>query len=645
MPALPSLTNIGLSALRAAQSSLAGTAHNIANVNTEGYSRQRVELQNARPQPLGGFNVGNGVEVRGISRLVDGALNSQLLVQTSNASHAENFLSLANRIDNVLADPNAGLSPALDDFFGAVQGVAGDPSSATQRQVLLTEAGTLSQRFGLLDERLREIDGLINADVRNSVTEINFLTGSIAELNGQIGRSAAAAGQPNDLLDQRDTVVRQLGELVSVSTVELGDGTLNVLAGAQSLVLGRETTELSVVRGTFDPNRLEVTNSSGVNITNTLRGGSLGAAFQFRDEVLDPAANGLGRVAAGLAESFNAQHRLGMDVNGSLGGDFFTSATSSVFANPTNAGGAVTAQIVDVANLTTSNYSLSADGGNAYTLTRDSDGQTFAINTGGASPFTTTEIDGFTLTITAGAATGDTFEVRPVATHAAGFGLALTSASQIAAAGPVRGEVAFGNAGTGDITGITVASVANLPLNGAPVSGTLTLTFDDTANQLTLSPDPLGEGPLAYDPSTDAGGKSFTLLGGDVSFTISGTPSNGDTFTLSHNGGGVGDNRNATALAALQNEQILDTNSASVQEAYGQLVTTVGAQTRDAQVSDSAFSALLEQARSDREQISGVNLDEEAADLLRFQQAYQASARLLTVVDDLFQTLLSAVRS
>ena len=169
-------------------------------------------------------------------------------------------------------------------------------------------------------------------------------------------------------------------------------------------------------------------------------------------------------------------------------------------------------------------------------------------------------------------------------------------------------------------------------------------TFDALNNELNLVPDPFAESPLSYTPAAESAGKTFTVLGGDVTFTVSGVPANGDTFILSHNAGGVADNRNALALAGIQLAGTLEAGTATLQEAYGQLITSVGVQTRGAQITGETFSSLLEQAQADRESTAGVNLDEEAADLIRFQQAYQAAARVVTIADSLFQTVLDAVR-
>ena len=366
----------------------------------------------------------------------------------------------------------------------------------------------------------------------------------------------------------------------------------------------------------------------------------------MRSRLLDPADNALGRIAAGITEAFNAQHRLGVDANGNLGGDFFSVTAPSVAPHQLNSGGTATAAIADIGGITTSNYLLTFDGGNAYTLTRESDGQTFAIDTGGASPFTTSTIDGFQLTITAGAAVGDSFKVRPAGNNAGAMALGIASGAQVASAAPVTLESSFTNLGSGNIDQVNVASVTNLPLTGAPVNGSLQVTFNATTNQLTLVPDPLGEGPLSYDPSTDASGVQFSVLGGDT--LNSGSAECPATVILSPS---------TTTRAGLEtaitemfsNWQVSRTRRCSKAPACLFRAHTNYWWPRRAhkpvmQKSPARRSTDCSISPSKTAAVSGVNLDEEAADLLRYQQYYQASTQLIAAVDSLFQTLIDAVR-
>jgi len=379
-------------------------------------------------------------------------------------------------------------------------------------------------------------------------------------------------------------------------------------------------------------------------VTNSISGGVLGGLLNFQAQMLEPTRNDLGRLAIGLADTFNAQHRLGLNLDNEINTDFFNLAIPEVLplaSAPNN----VTASIVDPAALTTSNYSLVFNGGNSYTLTRLSDGQTTSIDTGGTSPFTTATIDGFTLTITAGAAVNDQYIIRPTVNGARDIGINVTDPNKIAAAGPLGSAVATNasglpiNSGTGVIGPVSVSSVTGLPLVSA-----ITLTFDAATNQFSISSPP--GGTLAYNPATDSGGKQFTIsAAGNATFTLSGVPANGDQFVIQNNTGADGDNRNALALSNLQSSRLLLNGTASYQDTYGQLVADAGTLARQAEISTEALGALLTQATEAQQSVSGVNLDEEAADMLRFQQAYQAAAQMISVADTLFQSLLQSARS
>ena len=297
-----------------------------------------------------------------------------------------------------------------------------------------------------------------------------------------------------------------------------------------------------------------------------------------------------------------------------------------------------------MADVTTSDYTLRFDGGTAYTLFRDSDGASFAIDTGGAPVYTAPAVDGITLQITVGATAGDRFSVRPTAFAARDISMAINSTDAIAAASPVRAEVSIGNIGNAAMSLDAVGAAVNLPLSGPPASADIVLTFDALTDTYLLVPDPLGEGPLAFDPTIDGAGRSYALLGGDITITLSGAPQNGDQLTLAHNAGAAGDNRNLLSLLDVQTTSVLDGGLASMNQALGAAIAAVGTQARNAQASEQTFAAMLDQAESARERISGVNLDEEAANLLRFQQSFQAAGELIRLSNELFQTVIGLLR-
>ena len=647
------LLGTSISGLLAFQRALSVTGHNVSNVNTPGYSRQRADLVTRPPTPSGDGFIGNGVTVNSVERIVDGFINGQMRAATAANGQLQEFYRLASQVDNLLADPQAGLAPSLQRFFGAVSDVANDPSSIPARQVLLSEAQSLADRFHYLDQRLESLRNGVNTQITNTVSEINGLASGIAAMNRDIAlASGTGAGQPpNDLLDQRDELVRQLAERVAVTTVPQDDGALNVFIGnGQTLVVGGNASRLDVVGNPYDPTRKEVAITAGPIssiVSDMLTGGTLGGALQFRNEMLDSAQNALGRTAIGLAATFNDQHRLGQDLNNALGGDFFTAIDNSSPRVLSTSAATVSVSVSDVNALTTSDYRLDYDGA-TYTVTRLSDNA--AVYSNAAFPGAIAS-EGLTFTLTAGVvAAGNSFLIQPTRTGARDIGLALSDVRRIAAAGPLRSAEATNasgvptNTGSGRIGAAMASNTTSLPL-----AANITLTFDPDAGGVGVPGFVVGGGaptPLLYNPATQGNGATLTLGGAynGISFSVSGTPATGDSFVISNNTGGVSDNRNALALADLRTQQLLGNGAATYEAAYGQLVADVGIQTHRADINRSAQQALLNRVTGERESVSGVNLDEEAANLMRFQQAYQAAAQMVAVSDTVFQTLLGVVR-
>ena len=645
------LLGTSISGLLAFQRALAVTGQNVSNAATDGYSRQVADLVTRPPTPSGDGFIGNGVTVNTVQRMADSFITGQLNAATSSNSQLQQFYQLSSQVDNLLSDPTAGLTPALQGFFGAVQGVANDPSSTPARQVMLSQAQTLVDRFHYLDQQLGNLRSGINTQITNSVTEINNLAAGIAAVNRDIVLAqGAAGGQPaNDLLDKRDTLIKQLSAQVNVTTVAQDDGSLNVFIGTgQSLVIGQTSVPLSVVNNAYDPARKEVaitTGASSTTISDLLTGGTLGGSLQFRNQVLDGAQNALGQTAIGLAATFNAQHKLGQDLTGALGGNFFSAIDVSGPRVLTSSAATVTAAVTNVNALTTSDYRLDFNAG-TYTLTRLSDNT--AVYSGATFP-PAAAVDGLTFTLSGAPAAGDSFLIQPTRLGAGNIALALSDTSRIAAAAPIRTAVATNasgvptNIGSATISAGSVSNTSNLPLGA-----NITLTFDPNAGgagvpgfQVAGGP----PGPLLYDPATDYAGKSFGFpTYGGISFTIGGTPQTGDSFVISNNTGGATDNRNALQLAGVNDQPVLVNGTATIVSSYGQLIANVGAQTHSADVNRTTQQALLNNITSQHDSLSGVNLDEEAANMQRFQQAYQAAAQMIATANTTFQTLLTAVR-
>jgi len=638
----------GLSGLKAFKSVLNTTSHNIANAQTEGFSRQRVELDSLNPQLGGGGYIGSGVTTTSIDRIYDTFLSTQFRSSSSAASELDTYFNFATQVDSVLANQNVGLSASLQDFFNAVQAVADDPASLPARQVLLSEGGELENRFGTLDHLFNEITSQLNGSLKGNVSDINNLAENIASLNNKIVTAIGMGGgqQPNDMLDQRDLLIDKLSKLVNVNTSPQENGAVNVFIGnGQSLVLGTTHNTLAVQQKGFDVSAVDIVFTQGNNntvITQFMTGGEVGGTLRFRDEVLDPSINTLGQVATSLAFAVNKQHENGIDLDGQQGQDFFNAPV--ITPNKLAGTGSLDVVLANTENLTTSDYSLTYDG-TTYNLTRLSDNTSFSITNGNT-------VDGLTFDLS-GVANGDSYRIRPTRTAASEFGLTLADPRDIAAALPVISEVAAGNQGTGGINSISIENLSTASLPSPPALSSVTLSYNNLTNGYDITGTGTGAGAqylgasfVPYDSSID-NGKEYTLniaSFGDVKFTLTGQPNNADSFQLIDNIDGVGDNRNANLLSGLQTSPLLSGGKATLQESYGQIVADVGRRTQSAEANGLAQNGLLMQTIASKESISGVNLDEEAANLVRFQQAYQAASQVVLTSRTIFDTLLGAFR-
>lgn len=629
---------IGVSALNAAQAGLMTTEHNIANASTPGYSRQQIVQVANIPQLTGAGYLGQGVNVSTVTRVFNNFLNTQLLQQQAQSSQLSTYYTQIQQINNVIADPVAGLQPSIQGFFSAVNGVASAPSSQPARQAMLSSAQTLTARFQSLNQQLTDMNTSANGQITSSVTSINSYAQQIANLNHSISVAEAATGQtPNDLLDQRDQLVSQLNQIVQTSVIKQSDGTYNVFIGnGQGLVVGNQAYSLQTVQSVTDPTKLDVAYSaSNGSVTriqqSSLQGGSLGGLLAFRDQTLTDTQNTLGQIAIGLASTFNDQQNLGQDLNGAMGSNFFTVPSPVVNSNTNNTGTAVvSATISNAASLTGSDYTLGYDGTN-YTVTRLSDNTT---TTSATLPLT---VDGVTISTSATPNAGDSFLIRPTVNGARDINVAITDPSKIAAAVPVASTAALANTGTGTIA---APSVNTTPPANASLQDTVTITFNSPATTFnvvdTTTATTLGSN-IAY-----TAGQSITYNGWTTQ--ISGTPGANDVFTVSANSNATTDGNNALLLAGLQTKNTLLGGTASYEATYGQLVSQVGSKTNELQVTSQAQANMVTQTTQAQQSISGVNLDEEAANLIRYQQAYQAAGKAIQIASTLFDTVLNLQR-
>jgi len=678
------LLSIGLSGLAASKTQLSITGHNITNVNTPGYSRQDATQATRSPQFSGAGYIGSGTTLVEVRRSYSEFLTSQLRSSTSLSADVEAYKSQINQLDSLLAGTTTGITPSLQKFFSALQTAAEDPANIPARQLVLAEAEGLARRFNTVYDRLSEQNNFTNKQMSAVTDQINRLAGSIGSLNEAIAIAAANGKQPNDLLDARDEAVRQLSGYIGVTVVPQDDSSFNVFIGSgQPLVVGSKVARLEVVPGQGDPNRHEVQFISGGSrqgITSQITGGELGGLIRYREEVLDSTMNSLGRLALSVSDQVNAQLGQGLDLKGQVGsalfGDYNEPALAKLRVNAF-AGNQSNVQpelsITDSSKLTTSDYRLEFDG-TSFTARRLSDGKAMTVSpaTPGSFPATLSFADpnvvppalprdqGFTLVLESAPAAGDKFSLQPTRRGAYDIKATLDQADQLAFAAPVRAQSTLQNSGTGAIGQPNLLSAPS-PIDPAALAAAfegLTLTYDGSG--LTLpTPAPAG---LVLSPSTVTAGQTntlnLTLTTGTApneqqysfEFTLSGRPAAGDTFTFNYNQSGVSDNRNALKLVDLQSKQTVGVTAGiagsgfSFTDGYGELVERVGTLTAQARMDSEATGAILKQATDNRDSLSAVNLDEEAANLIKFEQYYNASAQIIQVARSLFDTLISTFR-
>jgi len=627
---MPDMLGTGLSGLRAMQRALDTTAHNIANVSTEGYSRQRVDFATRTPQSFGGNWVGSGVDAQAVRRVYDSYLSQQTRTSGGNLARLEAFSTQAARLDDMLGDTTNGIGTSLQSFTDALNEVSSTPSSVPARQVLLSQAQAMVERLQNYDSRLRDMDADVNTRISGEARDITTLAKEIAKLNENISAAAAGSGTPpNDLLDQRDTLIDQLSAKIGVSVVADGNS-LNIFVGnGQPLVLGTTASQITTAPDAIDPERLTLalkTPAGTVDLTKSVSGGTVGGLVDYRREMLDPARNDLGRITLAVANQVNNQHREGMDLNGNLGGTFFNVGGVSTTDSLANTGTAtLTATRTNIGALTSNDYVL-LNTGSGYTLRNKETGAAVAF-TGTGTVADPLVFDGLSVVVGAGSNSGDQYVIHPTRDAISGLGVAITDPSRVAAAAPIRAAAATTNSGTGAITPGEVLDATNPNL--------LTTTNIVFTSAATYS---VNGGPnLAY-----TAGSNIDVNGWRVQ--ISGAPGTGDTFTVRNNAGAVGDNRNAFALADALKAGVLDNGTTSVASAVERLTSDIGLATRSAQNSRDAAQSVNESDIAARDAVSGVNLDEEAANMLRFQQAYQANAQIISIAGQMFDTLLAAVR-
>jgi len=645
-----SLFDIGVSGLNAAQWGLTVTGQNISNAATPGYTLESPVYQEASGQYTTNGYSGSGVSTATVARSYSSFLTTQLNNAQSNSSSLNTYYSMLSQLNNLVGDPTTGIGAGMTSYFTSLQSVANSPATTSTRQSLMSSGQSLVNQMNTAAANYNQLRSGVNQQLTSAVTQINSYTTQIATLNGQIAAASSGGQPPNQLLDARDQAVSNLSQLTNVQVTTV-NGAYNVSIGTgQPLVSGTTAYALQAVTSTSDPSELSIAYASpdGSPQTpaqtqylpdSTFGSGTVGGLLSFRSQSLDPAQAQLGALATSFAAQLNQQNSLGVDLNGNPGTALFSTGSPTIYANSRNTGNAqLSVSIADPTQPSTGNYTLSYNGTN-YTLTDRASGA--ALGTLTPDPTTgavSGTIAGLNISVASGSMkSGDSFTIEPTSGALSSFSLVTTNPTAIAAASPAVSSAGASNAGTANISTATVTAGYSIP-------GSMTLTYNATAQQLTSNvavtlPNntvvPAGT-PFAYDPT-----QGLTVSNGTgVSATITGTPSNGDTFTVAANKGGSSDGSNAIAMANLGTAKSLNGGTDSLTSAYANYVNQIGNQTNNLQSSSTSATAVLTQATSAQQSVSGVNLNEEAANLIQYQQLYQANSKVIQTASTLFTTLL-----
>ncbi|KVR83991.1 flagellar hook-associated protein FlgK [Burkholderia vietnamiensis] len=645
--------NLGVSGLNAALWGLTTTGQNISNAATPGYSVERPVYAEESGQYTASGYLPQGVNTVTVQRQYSQYLSDQLNAAQSQGGAQSTWYSLVAQLNNYVGSPTAGISTAITNYFTGLQNVANNASDPSVRQTAISNAQILADQLKATGQQYDALRQSVNTQLTSTVSQINTYTAQIAQLNQQIGAASSQGQPPNQLLDQRDLAVSNLSSLAGVQVVRNDSGYSVFLAGGQPLVVADKSYQLAAVASSSDPSELTVV-SQGIAGANpktpdqslpdaSLSGGTLGGLLAFRRQTLDPAQAQLGALATSFAAQVNAQNALGVDLSGNPGGSLFAVAPATVFANQGNTGNAaLSVSFTNPAQPTTGDYTLSFDGTN-YTLADRASGSVI-----GQSTSMPASLGGLQLSFSSGAMNaGDQFTVLPTRGALTGFGLATTSGAAIAAASPVVASASTTNIGTGKIVSNGVSSGYQIPatkltydaatnsLSGFPVGTTVTIAGTPPTSVTIANP----TDSVPYNASQGAKMTMSGTLNG-VTVTLSGAPSDGDKFSIGPYAGGTSDGANALALSQLVTAKSLGGGTTTLTGAYANYVNAIGNTASQLKSSSAAQTSLVGQITSAQQSVSGVNQNEEAANLMQYQQLYQANAKVIQTAQTLFQTVL-----
>jgi flagellar hook-associated protein 1 FlgK len=636
--------SIGLSGLNAAQWGLTTTGQNISNAATPGYTLEKVSYQESAGQFTGSGYLGNGVQATTVTRQYSQYLTTQVNNTQASSGAASTYYSLISQLNNLVGDPTKGIAQGITSYFSGLQSVANSASSTSARQSLMSSAQTLADQINSAGEQYDQLRQSVNTQLTSAVSQINSYSQQIADLNKQINIASASGQQPNQLLDQRDQLVSNLSSMVGVQVVPQGNGYNVFIGNGQPLVVGNTQYGLQTVNSPSDPSELTVafqgrdgspqSPSTTQYIDNSaLTGGVVGGLISFRTQTLDPAQAQLGAIATSFSSQLNSQNKLGLDLTGAQGTDLFSAGAPNIVTDARNKGsGSVSASIVDGTQPPTNDFTVTYDG-TKFNVADPATGNSL----GTIDPGTDKTINGLKITVPAAADVqqGDSFSIQPTRAALDAFKLTTTNGAAVAAASPAVTSAASTNTGTATISTATVTTGYTMPSD-------IELKYDSTAGGFTSSTK-VTVGGTDYDPGTvipyDTS-KGMTITSNGISATVSGTPKNNDVFDIKQNKGGTSDGSNALAMSNLVSTKTFNGGTDTLTSSYANYVNTIGNQTNQLKATSSAQTALLSQATTAQQSVQGVNLNEEAANLIQYQQLYQANSKVIQTAATLFQSLL-----
>ncbi|PYE32770.1 flagellar hook-associated protein 1 FlgK [Idiomarina fontislapidosi] len=665
------LLDAGKKAVLAHQQSLQVTGKNINNINNEGYVRERTIYNSSDYGGLEGVTV---------ERVIDPFVLKQLYRNISETGFQNAKLDQAEQLDKLMGNRETNVVTAIESFFNSLQDANSDPSSITARQIVITEAEGVATQFNSFSGYLREQEQVVNDRLKVSTEQINAITSNIAALNKEIatGSASGRGADINSLKNQQEEELRKLSELVSISTVDFGNGAVGVnMTNGTSLVLEDGKFNSLVAKSSPDTNRLELviqgSNGSGDRVQFPVNrgdvGGELGGYLDYRDQILLPAQRSLGQLAVRFADTLNTQNQKGMDLDNQLGTKIFDLTDMEVKGLPfegNSGSGNLSLSVLEgnSSQFTADNLKITKTGANEYTVqAADAEGEIIpgsepqVITTSGAGSYAVQSY-GVSLNIQNDSAdTEDMFLAKPAENAAFNLDVNMRRPQDLALASPIRTITTADNEGSAELT-ISQLNTPDTFYNGNALDADAPSRFEFTNN---------GDG--SYDVTAfDQDGDVFGQINGatslenlvtqmtgdpepDYDFSVDGVPLTGDSYTVEFNTNGINDNRNGQALADFQRETTVRRSSVdnaeptlTFNDSYARIVSDVGSKVSQSRVAKESAEAIEGQTRALYDSASGVNLEEEASNLIRYEQAYNASARIITVAQDLFNTLLQAAR-